>query len=178
MLIAITGCAAVLSCTHSENRQTDIETDTISRPIDTVSSNPNHDFVIVDSTNFDNYQGQGEMDEAFIKKIKFQTSDPDAVDFRLRYGVPFSEHFNAIVITYKSGEHELFTTLVTLDKKDQIIDQLDVAYDEVAESAFRKIGKIEKDKITIQSWNYMNEVPIHEESIFNVLETGKFKQIK
>lgn len=92
--------------------------------------------------------------------------------------MPFSENFSAIVITYRDGEHELFSTLVTLDKNGNIIDQLDIAYDEIAESAFSKIGTLEKDWISIQSWNYMNEVPTHEESIFTVSETGKFKAVK
>lgn len=139
---------------------------------------PVRNFVITDSTNFDNYQEQGIAEDTFIKKIKFKTSNSTAEHFRLRYKVPFSENFNAVVITYRDGEHELFTTLVTLDKSGNIIDQLDIAYDEIAESAFSKIGKLEKDRISIQSWNYMNEVPTHEESIFTVLESGKFKPLK
>lgn len=142
-----------------------------------VKSLPVKNFVIIDSTNFDNYQVEGVSDDAFIKKIKFQTSNSTAAHFRIRYSVPFSENFSAIVITYRDGEHELITTLVTLDKDGHIIDQLDIAYDEVAESAFSKVGKLEKDRISVQSWNYMNEVPTHEETVFLVLETGRLKPL-
>ncbi|MBL1409365.1 hypothetical protein [Sphingobacterium faecale] len=134
-------------------------------------------FVIIDSTNFDNYRTEGVVDNAFIKRIKFQTSNTTAEQFRIRYRVLFSDNFNAIVITYRDGEHELITTLVTLDRSGHIIDQLDIAYDEVAESAFCKIGRLEKDRICIQSWNYMSEVPTHEETVFLMLETGRFKSL-
>ncbi len=200
IVLTITGCLAIMSCNNGEKQQTaatketnkeSAKTDTTeglqgqtldgsndSKEEDVLKKLSIRNFVITDSTNFDNYQAQGMADDIFIKKIKFKASNSTAEHFRLRYKVPFSENFSAIVITYRDGEHELFTTLVTLDKNGNIIDQLDISYDEIAESAFRKIGKLEKDRISIQSWNYMNEVPTHEESIFTVLETGIFKQLK
>lgn len=193
-------CLASLSCNNAEKQQTvaaqetsdkSVKTDTIAAlpaqragesntiEVDEVITGlPVKNFVVMDSTSFNNYQAEGVADDAFIKKIKFQVSNPHAEHFRLRYKVPYSKNFDAIVITYRDGEHELITTLVTLDKHGHIIDQLDIAYDEVAESAFSKIGKLEKDRISIQNWNYMNEVPLHEETTFAILETGKFKPIK
>ncbi|WP_164110162.1 MULTISPECIES: hypothetical protein [unclassified Sphingobacterium] len=69
-----------------------------------------------------------------MKIISFQASNTNAEYFRLGFKVSFSENFHAIVITYRDGEHELITTLVTLDKSGYIIDQLDIANNEVAES--------------------------------------------
>lgn len=200
IVLTIAGCLGLLSCnngekqrtagakeTNTELTKTDVTEGVLEQIGDKSNDNqeeavlknlPVRNFVITDSTNFDNYQEQGIADDVFIKKIKFKTSNSTAEHFRLRYKVPFSENFNAVVITYRDGEHELFTTLVSLDKSGNIIDQLDIAYDEIAESAFSKIGKLEKDRISIQSWNYMNEVPTHEESIFAVLESGKFKHLK
>lgn len=198
--LTVTGCLALLSCNnggkqqaatakehHTELTKTDnsegvrertVDKSNDSKEDDVLKKLPVRNFVITDSTNFDNYQAQGIADDIFIKKIKFKTSNSTAEDFKLRYKVPFSGNFSAVVITYRDGEHELYTTLVTLDKSGDIIDQLDIAYDEIAESAFSKIGTLEKDRISIQSWNYMNEVPTHEESIFTVLETGRFKLLK
>lgn len=200
IVLMIIGCLAMMSCnnggkqqtatteeTHTELTKNDtakgiqeqtVDQSNAGQEEDVLKKLPIRNFVITDSTNFDNYQAEGIADDIFIKKIKFKTSNSTAEHFRLRYKVPFSENFSAIVITYRDGEHELFSTLVTLDKNGNIIDQLDIAYDEIAESAFRKIGTLEKDRISIQSWNYMNEVPTHEESIFTVSETGKFKAVK
>ena len=196
----ITACVIMLSCNNTEKQQTVateesgnefVKADTTGgfqeqtvrennkgKEEEVINRLPIKNFVIIDSTNFDNYQVQGIADDTFIKAIKFQSTNTTAEHFRLRYKVPFSENFHAIVITYRDGEHELITTLVTLDKNGHIIDQVDIAYDEVAESAFSKVGKIEKDRISIQNWNYMDEVPTREETLFSVLETGKFKPLK
>src|SRR5690606_23529075 len=106
---------------------------------------------------FENFEQIGMPDKGFLKRIKFNSERTDAKNFRLNYTIPFSKNFTSLVLTYQSGEYELFTTLITLGKEDQIIDRLDVAYDEIAESAFSKTSQIEKDKITVTDWNWISE---------------------
>ena len=132
-------------------------------------------FPIMDSTNFDNFENSGEPDtQGFLKRIKFDPQCKDAMNFRLHYKIPFSENFTAIVVSYQCGENELFATLITVNKENRIVDKLDIAYDEVAESAFGKTSKIEKDKITVTSSNWMEEKPIFKDETYVLEENGKF----
>ncbi|SDD26688.1 hypothetical protein [Niabella drilacis] len=137
---------------------------------------PQRNFPIKDSTSFDNFEQTGIADNGFLKRIKFNPGHLDARNFRLNYTVPFSENFSSVVVTYQSGEHELFTTLITLSKEDTIIDRLEIAYDEIAESAFGKSSSIEKDKITVTDWNWMSEEkPVSESKTYVLQQDGKFK---
>lgn len=139
---------------------------------------PVRHFPITDSTNFDNFEKYGMPDKGFLNRIKFKPEHTDARNFRLNYKIPFSEKFTAAVVTYQSGDHELFTLLITLSPKNKIIDRLEIAYDEVAESAFRKTSKIEKDKIVVTSSNWMNEEPIFETETYILQSNGKFKIVQ
>ena len=137
---------------------------------------PTRSFPIVDSTNFDNYKDQdGIKDDLFIQEIEFKKNNPDAENIRLRYRLNYSDHYYSAVISYRSGEHELFTTLVNISETKKIIDQLVIAYDEIAESALRKISSIDQDKIVIEDWNYFNEDPINKVTKYEISKDGKFK---
>jgi len=140
---------------------------------------PIRNFPITDSTTFDNFEKSGIRDNGFLKSIKFDPRRKDATNFRLNYKIPFSENFTSVVITYKGGENELFTILLTVDKNDKIIDKLEIAYDEIAESAFRKTSKIEKDKIVVTNSNWMiEEKPIFKDETYVLDKTGKFEKMK
>lgn len=132
---------------------------------------------IIDSTSFDNFGKSGIPDKGFLKQIKFDPRRKDATNFRLNYKIPFSENFTAVVVTFQCGEHELFTTLITINKENKIIDKLVIAYDEIAESAFRKTSKIEKDKIVVKSSNWMSEPPVIESETYRIDNSGKFKKM-
>lgn len=139
---------------------------------------PTRSFPIVDSTNFDNYKDtDGIKDNLFIEQIGFQKNNPDAENIRLRYRINYSDHYYSVVISYRKGEHELFTTLVNIKENKKIIDQLDIAYDEIAESAFRKTSSIDHHKIVVEDWNYFSEEPIKEITNYLVKEDGTFKSI-
>ncbi|WP_312818803.1 hypothetical protein [Kaistella carnis] len=138
---------------------------------------PNKSFPLIDSTNFDNYQNLGIKNDLFFKKIQFKKDQPEIQNSRLRYQLHFSEKFQSVVISYYQGEHELFTTLVNISENDQIIDQLDIAYDEIAESAFRKTSSINQNKIVVEDWNYMNDEPIKTITTYQISQKGKFKLI-
>lgn len=132
---------------------------------------------ITDSTNFDNFEKSGIRDKGFLKQIKFDPRRKDATNFRLNYTIPLSEIFTSVVITYQGGEHELFTTLITVNKENKIIDKLEIAYDEIAESAFGKTSEIEKDKIVVTSSNWMSEQPVFEAETYIIENSGKFKKM-
>lgn len=135
-------------------------------------------FPIIDSTRFENFEKSGMPDYGLLKKINFDPRRKDATNFRLNYRIPFSDSFSSVVITYRAGENELFTTLITFDKQDKIIDKLVIAYDEVAESAFSKNSKIEKDKIVIINSNWMSEEPVLEKETYKVESNGKFSKVQ
>lgn len=139
---------------------------------------PTRSFPIVDSTNFDNYKDQdGIKDDLFIEQIEFQKNNPDAENIRLRYRINYSDHYYSAVISYRKGEHELFTTLVNIKENKRIIDQLDIAYDEIAESAFRKTSSIDHNKIVVEDWNYFSEEPIKKTFSYQISKEGKLKKI-
>lgn len=139
---------------------------------------PIRDFPIVDSSRFEFFDKTGTPDKTFLKDIQFKTKHQDAHNYRLNYRIPFSENFKAFVVTYQSGEHELITEIVTLTKENKMIDQLEIAYDEIAESAFFKSSKIDKNKIVVTSENWMSEEnPIYESKTYVLQSNGKFKEI-
>ncbi|MCW8313754.1 carboxypeptidase-like regulatory domain-containing protein [Sphingobacterium thalpophilum] len=144
---------------------------------DLLATIPTRYFPSIDSTRFENFDTSGIRDNGFVKRIHFMPKCEDASNFRLNYKLPFSNNFLAIVVTYRCGEHELFTTLVTINKANKIIDTLDIAYDEVAESAFSKTSKIERDKIVITSSNWMSEEPIFETETYIIQNDGKFREV-
>ncbi|WP_346086509.1 hypothetical protein [Sphingobacterium ginsenosidimutans] len=145
--------------------------------LDLLAQLPLRNLPIIDSTTFDNVEKSGVYDTGFLKRIKFDPGCKDATNFRLKYKIPFSENFTSIVVSYQCGEHELLTTLITVNKKHKIIDRLQIAYDEIAESAFGKRSQVEKDKIVITSSNWMNEEPIFETETYALLNNGKFKKM-
>lgn len=145
---------------------------------DRLATLPVKHFPIIDSTNFENFEKSGIPDEGFLKQIKFEPEHIETNNFRLNYKIPFSENFTSVVVTYQSGEHELFTSLITVNKKREIIDRLGIAYDEVAESAFRKTSKIEKDNIVVTAENWMSEEPIFETKTYILQTSGKFKKFQ
>lgn len=141
-----------------------------------IATVPVRHFPITDSTSFDDFEKSGVPDTGILKRIKFDPRRKDATNFRLNYQIPFSDNFISVVVTYQCGEHELFTTLITINKEYTIIDKLEIAYDEVAESAFGKTSTIEKDKIVVTSANWMGEQPVFETETYILTSDGKFKK--
>lgn len=139
---------------------------------------PSKNFPIIDSTNFDNFKKNGTPNNGILKQFKLKTKKEDLKNFRINYRIPFSENFTTITITYQSGDHELFTSLITVNYKCEIIDMLEIAYDEIAESAFQKTSRIDKDKIIVTNWNWMSGEPITENETYILQNNGKLKEIK
>ena len=132
----------------------------------------------IDSTNFNNYVDEdGIKNDLFIQKIGFEKHNPETENIRLRYRIHYSDTFYSAIISYRSGEHELFTSLLNIDKDKKIIDQLNIAYDEIAESAFRKTSTFNPNKIVVEDWNYMSEPPIKKTEAYTISKEGMFKLI-
>ncbi|WP_373784550.1 hypothetical protein [Kaistella sp.] len=187
VIFATTGCYEKSSKNQSSSKETKILKDTVTvvkekNILNTINNQfsdvPNKSLPLVDSTNFDNYNHQQEIkNDLFFKKIAFKKDQPEVENSRLRYQLDFSERFQSVVISYYQGEHELFTTLIIIGKNDQIIDQLDIAYDEIAESAFRKTSSIDQNRIIVEDWNYMTDEPTKTVTAYQISKEGKFKLI-
>ena len=83
---------------------------------------------------------------------------PDAENFKRVYSVPFSDDFTSVVVAFQQGEHEFSTILFNLDKNNQIIDYLLIAYDEIAESAVFTESILNKDSIVVRKEFYENAI--------------------
>lgn len=130
----------------------------------------------VDSTNYDNYTVTETIDPKLVNLVKLSSNKTAINKVNIKYRLPISDKFDALVVSYFNGESELFTTLITIDHDNIIIDQVDIAYDEVAESAFRSWSIISKNNITKEDWKYMDgNNPIYETMTIQITDSGKFK---
>lgn len=129
----------------------------------------------VDSTNFDNFIETNLLSDAEVGLLKLKMLNDNATNFFIRYRVPFSLGFKSIVVTYKGSEEEQFTTLINYNNEWNIIDKIDIAYDEVAESAFRKISTIDTTTLKIDEIDLTGEKPSHTIITYKILNNGHFK---
>ncbi len=127
-----------------------------------------------DSTNFDNHRNVRQMAENEIEQLKLKSKVPDGSEFALNYKIHFSNNFYAIVINYQLGDHELFSTLITYDNAYNIIDLLNVAYDEIAESWFRKESTIYKEHIVVEDISYTDGNPQIVKTNYKIDSNGMF----
>ncbi|WP_312137528.1 hypothetical protein [Sphingobacterium sp.] len=139
---------------------------------------PEKSLPYTDSTNFDNFNNDGISNPALISAIKFEGEFEHVQDVRIRYKLNFSDDITGLVVTYPIGDHELNTTLLLLNKELKLVDQMDIAYDEIAESAIREISLIEKEKLSIEHWNYFSDEPTVEKKVYQIRQDGKLQSIK
>ena len=112
-----------------------------------------------DSTNFDDFDFANKLMQSQVRALKLDTTFDNVDEFYLSYRVDLSENFISLIINYLMGEHELFTALINYDSEFNIISSLDIAYDEIAESAFRKTSTIDTQKIIVVATNHFeNEI--------------------
>ena len=186
LIIILVSFFTFLSCDNKVEKKSNEKLDTITNnekenpklKVNLFENIPTKNFPIIDSTNFDNFESFGRPDNGILKKIKLETNKEDTKNYRINYIIPFSENFTSITVTYQSGDHEMFTSIITINSENEIIDMLEIAYDEIAESAFQKTSKIDKEKIIITEWNWMSEEPDTEIETYILLSNGKFKKVK
>ncbi len=134
---------------------------------------PEQALPFVDSTNFDNFKQQGISNPTLIGLLRFQADYSNLEDIKIRYQIRFSSSIRGLVITYPISDQELNTTLLILNNKHEVVDEMDIAYDETAESAIREWTLIEKDKLSIEHWNYFSEEPTVERKVYSIRADGK-----
>ncbi len=135
-------------------------------------------FPYTDSTNFNNFKETIQLTPAIADTLNLKALHSLNAAYFIRYKIHFSENFTSVAITYRKGEAELFTTLINYDKSYSIIDKLDIAYDEIAESVLRKISKISADKVQVTRIYSMEETPDIEQQTYLVQQNGKFVLVK
>jgi hypothetical protein len=162
----------ILSLISCKNTDTEISANSLFDKAETVR------FPYIDSTNFDNLKEKTKLSDPEISALHLKKINENLSDCYLRYKIPFSNNFTSIVVTYKNGEHELLTTLINYDKKNNIVDKIDIAYDETAESAFRKTSSITKHNLEINNINLMEESPTKEINKYKISDIGTFEKIK
>jgi hypothetical protein len=135
---------------------------------------------IVDTTNFDNHRIINLLTEKQItllsltKVLNIQQDSCEELKVGVNYLLDLSPNFKTIVFYYYPNEHEIYSVLVNYDSAYKMIDFKTIAMDEIAESFFRTVSRIEKNRITITNFKYFNET-IEETEIVNITEHGEIK---
>ena len=131
---------------------------------------------VTDSTSFDNFNGEDKLSAKLVSKLKLKNLDPNFKNFHSRYRIAHTNEVDMMVVT-ASAEHEMKTFLISYSKEGyQLIDQLQIAYDEIAESAFSAIGKVSKEEVVVTNYNYMGDEPVIDVKKYRIGQSGKFTQ--
>lgn len=149
-----------------ESKDTDIS---IFNKIETIH------FPFIDSTNFDNFKPTNELADKMLDILHLKSIHKDADHFYIQYKAPFSNHFKSIIVTYQVGEHELFTSLINYNNNYEIIDNIVISYDEIAESMFRIESNLSTNLIQVNKSSWIDENLTLEIERYEVLKNGKFK---
>jgi hypothetical protein len=174
----------LLSCTPNESdaetkaaeRATllkDPESTQTTKP-DLLATIPFKRLPLVDSTNFDNFEGKNPLSQKLVDKLQLKSIDPNFKTFYARYRIALSTPVDLIVITFEA-DNELKTFLISYSKDDyQLIDKVMISYDEIAEGAFQSVSKIMTDELVVTNYNYMDEEPVMEVKKYRINKSGKF----
>lgn len=140
---------------------------------------------VLEATNFDTY------DESYRKKhpsarVYTQLSNEQAEKLGLQewlkssqnisvnYQLSYPGNFKTFVFTYQDGEMKLKTVMVTFDNNYKKIDELLVAYDEIAESARRMESKLSNHKIQVQEYDESSGQLETTSTSYIINKSGKF----
>jgi hypothetical protein len=141
-----------------------------------VNSFPLKSIPVVDSTNFDNVERLSVLKNDDLKELKLDKLFSDGSNFKINSRYNLSPDYKTISVTFNKGEMEVFTELLNFTNQGELIDHTEIAYDEIAESAFRKWSEISKDKIILTDTNYLEEPAKIEKHQFKILPTGKIQK--
>jgi hypothetical protein len=183
-LLSIALAISILSCTPNEsNTETeaseraellkDPESTRKTKP-DLFATVPFKKLPVVDSTNFDNFNGENRLSEKLVYKLQLKSIDSNYKNFHSRYRLALSTDIDLVVITF-AAENEMKTFLISYTKEDyQLIDKVMISYDEIAESAFQSVGKITANEVVVTNYNYMDNEPKTDVKRYRIDKTGKF----
>ena len=131
---------------------------------------------VVDSTNFDNENLLKPLTEADLKELKLDKVFTDGSNFKINSRYELSPEFKTISVSFNKGEMEISTELLNFNLQGELIDHMEVAYDEIAESAFRKSSQITKDKIVLTDENYLEDPAKIQKFTYKILPSGKIQK--
>lgn len=133
-----------------------------------------------DSTNFENHKIDKLLSYEQIKSLGLEEVlgiPSNAIEnskIGVNYLLDLSPNFKSIVFYHYFFDHEISSTLVNYDSEFNVIDKRILAMDEIAESILRMESLIEKDKITITNYQFLNET-FEETEIVKVQSDGTIK---
>ncbi|MDF3029054.1 MAG: hypothetical protein K0S23_3361 [Fluviicola sp.] len=143
---------------------------------DLFASVPFKQLPVVDTTNFDNFNGEHKLSKDLISKLHLKSLGADYETLHTRYRLALSTDIDLVVITVTS-ETEMKTYLVSHTKQDyKVIDKVLISYDEIAESMSRSEGRIGADEVVVTSYSDWGEEPSVELKKYRIEKSGKFIQ--
>ena len=132
----------------------------------------------LEETSFDDFNSAENDTVSEIKNLEIKNYFNDSSHVYLNYEIPFSKNFKTFVFSYFENENELKTLAMTFDKNFKKIDQLLIAYDEIAESWLKTKSKIFENKIEINHFDESSgEIEITTE-FYELDGQGKFIKIE
>lgn len=142
-------------------------------------------FPVAEETSFDTYDESyrenhpdgkvyTKLSKEQVRKLGLEKWLQNASDVSVNYELPYSTDFKTFVFTYQEGEMELRTKMVTFDKNFKKIDELEIAYDEIAESWMWTKSEIDKNQITVTEYNESSGETETTKTIYQINKQGKF----
>lgn len=178
----------VFSCTEKTTKVDEKITKTTKTEVIAVESNiefentikkfPAQSVPSVDSTNFDNSGAAAVVTSKEIAILQLKGLDQNVSEFKIGKRYLLNDDFISISVLFMKGENEMVTNLITYSKNGKIINHFPIAYDEIAESAFRKESLILSKGIETTDYNYFDEPPSKVKTKTLILPDGNFKTEK
>jgi hypothetical protein len=141
---------------------------------------PERELPLVDSTNFDNLTNTATLPLTEVEKLQLTELDfAGSGLFSVNYRLKLVNGFQSLVVTYFASDVEMYTYLVNYDSGFRRIDELPIAYDEIAESYLRKYARVtDAQTIVVISQNSATGELVQTETKFKCLNDGTFEPAK
>ena len=134
-----------------------------------------------ENTDFDNfYDKKGNVEYLVITEkdaslLKLENTED--VSIYVQHALGLSSKFTSIIFSYAT-ENELKTILINYNLTGEKVGTLEVAYDEIAESAFRNTSVISKNNIIMVEQNYFDDPPSYTTNTYKIESDGKITKTK
>ncbi|AWY20799.1 hypothetical protein LP123_10065 [Moraxella bovis] len=130
---------------------------------------------------FDNYEQFTHLNKNQAKF--FAGLYPTAKELVIFGKVSYNPNITSLIMTFSNteNEHELITHLINIDKNGNIIDTLNIAYDEIAESWSKTTSALQKEQITVTDFHdgdptQENSCKIDDKGYFYLVDSKDFTQ--
>ncbi|UYZ69237.1 hypothetical protein LP090_09060 [Moraxella bovis] len=130
---------------------------------------------------FDNYEQFTHLNKNQAKF--FAGLYPTAKEIVILGKVSYNPNTTSLIMTFSNteNEHELITHLINIDKNGNIIDTLNIAYDEIAESWSKTTSALQKEQITVTDFHdgdptQENSYKIDDKGYFYLVDSKDFTQ--